>query len=296
MRHQLTIRPAQQADREEVFKFCQDTFEWGDYIPNVWDKWLKEKHAQLLTALLQNKPVGIMRVAMLKPGEAWLQAARTHPRHRRRGIATALTDACLRWAKSKGAKTARLATESSNIAAQKVLEKLHFTQVCDFLILKCEKLQPEESEGSKWARRSDAEKTWEYLAKSGIFRESGGLYTTLYTWMSLQKQDLVEFIAKEKVIVHKSNNTTNGLVLIDETVRDVWPEKPFQTCYVDGDREGIVDMMRFFKSYAHNRGVTTVYAFACNSPEIANALTAVGFNREDHVSELVYEEEIALVG
>ena len=114
----------------------------------------------------------------------------------------------------------------------------------------------------------------------------------LYTWISLHKQDLVDFIAKEKVIIHTSNNTTNGLVLIDETVRDVWPEKPFQTCYVDGDREGIVDMMRFFKSYAHNREVTTVYAFACNSPEIANALTAVGFNREDHVSELVYEKEI----
>lgn len=292
MKPQLAIRTARQSDKEEVFRFCENTFEWGDYISNVWNRWSKEKQAQLFTALFCNKPVGIMRVAMLKPGEAWLQAARTHPDYRRQGVATALTHACLRWARSKGAGIVRLATESGNMAAQRMLDKLGFTRLSDFLILKCEKMQPEETESSKWARKGDVDKTWRFLANSGIFKESGRLYTILYTWMSLKKPDLAEFVDQNKVVVHESNEAVDGLVLMDDTVRKMWRERSLQTCYIDGDYEVIVDMMRFFKTYACRRRVKIVYAFACNLPVIEVALAESGFSREDHEGELVYEKEI----
>jgi hypothetical protein len=32
----LKIRPATKEDKEEVLRFCIDTFEWGDYIDQVW--------------------------------------------------------------------------------------------------------------------------------------------------------------------------------------------------------------------------------------------------------------------
>lgn len=292
MQNHLSIRPAQQSDREAVFKFCEHTFDWGDYVPNVWDRWLKEKQAKLFTATLDNKPVGIMRVSIQKLGEAWLQAARTDPNYRRRGIATALTNACLKWAENKGAKTARLSTDSDNYAAQKVLETLGFTQVSDFLIMKCKKLQTKKTENSRWAKESDLEKIWEFLTNSEVFKKSAGLYTVLFTWASLDKQTLARFIADKKAIVHDSNNTVDGLVLIDETVKDMWREKPFQTCYIDGNRQVVVDMMKIFKPYSHQKGITNVYAFACNTPTIAAALTEAGFNREEPETELIYQKKL----
>lgn len=30
------IRPATKEDKEKVLRFCIDTFEWGDYIDQVW--------------------------------------------------------------------------------------------------------------------------------------------------------------------------------------------------------------------------------------------------------------------
>lgn len=292
MQNQLTIRPAQQSDKEAVFKFCKYTFNWGDYIPSVWDEWLKEEKAKLLTATLNKKPVGIMRVTMQKPSETWLQAARTHPNHRRKGIATALTNACLQWAKTKGAKIARLATDSDNHSAQKTLKKLGFIQISDFLIMECKKLEIEKTENSRWAQKNDTEKIWKFLKNSKIFKKSAGLYTILSTWTSLDKKDLKRFIANRKAIIQNINNTINGLILIDETVKGVWQEKPFQTCHIDGDCQAIIEMIKFFKTYAHQKRITNVYAFAYNMPTIVTALTGASFSRKEITTELVYQKKL----
>lgn len=293
MSNQLFVRPARHSDKEEVLKFCQRTFDWGDYIPNVWDIWLKQRHGKLFTALMGNKPVGIMRVSVTKPGETWLQAARTHPDYRRRGVATALTEACLEWAKSKGAQAALLSTDSDNYAAQKVLQKLGFAQVSDFLIMLCREIRAVRTENSRWAQKGDTEKIWDFLENSEVFEKSAGLYSVIFMWMSLGKQDLDMFMANQKVIVYDDEGTINGLVLIDEAVKDVWEdEKPFQTCYVDGDRQAVIDMIGFFKTYSAQKGIANVYAFAYNTPTIATALSEIGFRREESHTELIYKKKL----
>ncbi len=292
MHNQLIIRAAQQKDKEDVIKFCEHTFDWGDYIPDVWDRWLKEQNAKVFTAILDNKPVGIMRVYMQKPGEAWLQAARTHPEYRRKGIATALTNTCLEWAKSEGAKIARLSTDSDNYVAQKTLKKLGFKKTSDFLIMKCEKLQNDNFEGPRWAQKSDTEKTWRFVANSEIFKEAAGLYTILFAWISLDKKDLAQFIGNRKAIIHENICAIDGLVLIDETIRHEWEGAPIQTCYIDGNHGTIANMMKFFKAYACKQGITRAYAFAYNNPTIAAALLETGFSREEPTTELIYYKKI----
>jgi ribosomal protein S18 acetylase RimI-like enzyme len=294
VKSRLVIRPAQPSDREAVFEFCKQTFDWGDYIPDVWDTWLTEGNSRVFTAALNGKPVGIMRVSLQKPGEAWMQAARTHRAYRRRGISTALAEACMEWARSVGAKIVRLSTDSDNYAAQGALQKLGFTKISDFSIMKCERTEiEEEAKNCRWAQMSDLEKIWSFLKNSGIYKESGGLYTVLFVWMSLDRQDLEKFVAKEKAIVHIHNGVVDGLVLIDETVREVWDEKPIQTSYIDGDSQAIVDMMRFFKAYAHQQRVKTVYAFAHNAPAIVEALTKDGFIRDAQNTEFIYFKKLA---
>jgi hypothetical protein len=46
----LKIRAATKADKEEVLRFCIDTFEWGDYIDQVWDLWYSDRNGVLLVA------------------------------------------------------------------------------------------------------------------------------------------------------------------------------------------------------------------------------------------------------
>jgi len=289
---QLSLRPAQQSDKESILKFCERTFDWGDYIPKVWDRWLLEKQAKLFTATLNNKPVGVMRVCLRKPGEAWLQAARTDPQYRRRGIATALTNTCLQWAVKSGAKIARLGTDSDNQVAQKVLTTLNFTRISDFLIMECEKLQTGEAENSEWAEMTDLEGVWRFLRNSKTFEASAGLYTMIFEWISLDDDDLRRFIVNKKAIVHKNGKVIDGLILIDEAIKDAWEEPAYQTCYIDGDSQSITDMVKFFKMYSHIRGMKKIYAFACNTPTIAKTLTESGFTREDPSTEFICQKEL----
>jgi ribosomal protein S18 acetylase RimI-like enzyme len=290
----LVIRPAQQSDREAVFRLCEHAFDGGDYVPDVWDMWLREQHSRVFTATLDGVPVGIMRVVIQKPGEAWFQAARTHPNHRRVGIATTLAEACWEWARNNGAKTVRLSTDSDNYAAQEALKKLGFTRISDFVIMKRERPQPQKADNCRWARKGDVERIWKFLADSEAFKASARLYTVLFVWMSLDKKDLTRFVTGGKAIIHQCDDDVDGLVLIDETVRDVWDNKPIQTCYVDGERRAIFEMIGFLETYAHAEEFETVYAFACNTPLIVEALTEAGFSRDDQNTEFIYHKTLSL--
>jgi len=130
---QIHVREACDADREAVFEFCRHTWSWGDYIPHVWDKWLREENGKVFVATVDGVPVGIQHITIDKPNEAWLSGSRTAPNYRRMGVATAITMKCLEYAKSMGVKVARLVTESDNKAAIAAVQKMGFKPVAEFL-------------------------------------------------------------------------------------------------------------------------------------------------------------------
>jgi ribosomal protein S18 acetylase RimI-like enzyme len=292
VKDKIVIRPAKPSDKAAVLELCRHSFAWGDYVPDVWDEWIKERHTMIFSATQNDVPVGIMRVSLPKPEEAWLQAARTHPDHRRRGIATALAKACLKWAEDNGARIARLSTDSDNYAAHRALEKMHFTRVSDFLIVKCRKLQSNEAQNCRWASESDLATIWEFLNESDIFEAAGRLYSVLFVWKSLEREDLERFVANRRALAHFQGDAVDGLVLVDDAVRKHWEDEPIQACYIDGSRPAVAEMMRFLKAYSQGKGFKKVYAFACNIPLVSEALIESGFTRDDSTTEFIYEKAL----
>jgi RimJ/RimL family protein N-acetyltransferase len=288
----IHVRKARASDREAVFKFCKKTWSWGDYIPEVWDKWLKEKSGRVFIATIDDVPVGITHLSIDKPHEVWLGGARTDPNYRRMGVATAITKKCLDYAKRKGAKVARLTTESDNIAAQAVIKKLGFKPTAEFTEMTTEKIARENSTNSKWAEETEADAAWNYLQTSESYRKAAGLYTTLFHWFSLKKHDLKRFIEQRKAILHLSaRGEIDGLTLIDDTTAREWHENTMQTCMIDGDYNEAFDMIKFLKSHCHAVGVKKIYGFTCNHKPIVTALEKLGFEQPDSM-EIVYEKKI----
>ena len=81
----MKIRSAQESDKATVLGFCKDTFQWGDYIADVWDKW-KSKGG--LYVLEENDfVVGVYHVASFEK-EAWIEGMRVHPQYRKKGFGT----------------------------------------------------------------------------------------------------------------------------------------------------------------------------------------------------------------
>jgi len=288
----IYVRRARGSDREAVFKFCMKTWSWGDYIPKVWDKWLKEKNGRAFVATINGVSVGISYLSIDKPHEVWLSGARTDPNYRRMGIATAITKKCLEYAKHKGTKVARLTTESDNIAAQAVIKKLGFKPISEFTEMTTEKIKEENSKKSRWAEETETEALWNYLQTSETYRKAAGLYTVLFHWFSLEKEDLKRFIEQRKAILHLSEtNKIDGIILIDNITAQEWHENTIQTCYIDGDHTAVLHMIRFLKSHCHTLGIKKIYGFTCNHKPIITALEKLGFEQPDSI-EIIYEKKI----
>ena len=291
-RPKISVRKAQDSDRKAVFKFCEKTWSWGDYIQKVWDKWLKQKDGRLFVATIEGVPAGISHVSIDKAHEAWLRGARTAPDYRRKGVATAITRKCLEYAKKKGVKVARLVTESDSKAAQAVLQKLGFEQVTEFVNMKNERVTTEKAEASRWASENDLETLWNHLQNSETFSKAAGLYTTLYHWFSLEKEDLTHFLEQQKAILHKNKKgETDGLTLIEDATTGEWHENTIQTCYIDGNHNAALDMTKFLKTHCKKTNVEKIYGFTCNNKPVTSALQKLGF-KPPNLIEIVYEKKI----
>ena len=287
---QIYVRRARNSDKTVVFKFCENTWSWGDYIPKVWDRWLKEKNSTVFVATINEIPVGISHLTIDKPNEVWLSGARTDPNYRRMGVATAITQRCLKYAKAKGAKIARLVTESDNRPAQVVLKKLGFQPITRFLEAKTENVTNEASESSRWAELKDVNDIWSYLRNSNIYRKAAGLYTVLFHWYSLDKEDLEKFVKQHKAILHENKDgEINGLVLIDDAPSREWQEKSIQTCYIDGNYEVTLDMLNFLRNHCHHLGIRKIYGFTYDNKPVVKALEKLEF-KIDEATKIVYEK------
>ncbi|MEM2988231.1 MAG: GNAT family N-acetyltransferase, partial [Candidatus Bathyarchaeia archaeon] len=263
----IHVREAREDDQEAVFEFCRHTWSWGDYIPNVWDKWLREPNGKVFVATLGGVPIGMQHITIDKPGEAWLSGARTAPQYRRMGVATAITEKCLEYAKGAGVRVARLVTESDNVAALAAVQKMGFKPVAEFVEMTLEKVLGGDGggEASFWASLNRSDAVWRYLQSSEVYRQAAGLYTVLYHWYTLDGRDLERFIEQGKAITYSCEyGAVEGLILVDDAVSREWREHSIQTCYIDGDFEAALDMAKFLLGYCQAKGIKKVYGFTCN--------------------------------
>lgn len=288
----VKIRNAKNSDKEAVLKFCENTWEWGDYISLVWDRWIQDTDGKFIVASINEKPVGICRVRIVKPGEAWFEGLRVDPRYREQGIATLLNQEIFSYAKHEGAKIGRSCIVSLNEIAQKLAKKLGFGLVTEFMHLECKPYYFKDGRFTRWGKTEDIEAINGFLKDSAVFAKSSGLYTVLFTWMSLETEDVGMFVRSRKAIVFEKGGKIKGVILIDDRVRQAWNIKAIQTCYIDGDLESVRDMMGFLLNYAAKQKLEKIFAFACNLEPIVSKLREIGFVPSDEYSLLVFEKGI----
>ena len=131
----FTIRSGRVEDIPLVRSFTEDTFSWGDYVGREFPAWLNQAdQLAIVAADDQDAPVAVARVGLLSSVEAWLSGARVHPDHRRQGIGSVMNDFGVEWARERGAKVIRLATEEDNSPARNQVEKLGYRSVTRFVL------------------------------------------------------------------------------------------------------------------------------------------------------------------
>lgn len=188
------IRQARADDVTAVTPWTTDTFSWGDYVPERLPRWLIDPDSEVLVSTDEDdKPVALAHVVMLSPTEGWIEAARVHPDHRRKGLGSDLNHAGVDWARKRGGRVMRLATEADNHAARSQVEGLGYRSVASWVYSSFE-VDPAHRATDQYRLRaapgSDAEAAWLFWVASDLAREGRELIANHWQWRTARPGDV----------------------------------------------------------------------------------------------------------
>lgn len=272
------VRPGRPEDHEPLAAFTQDTFEWGDYVADAYPSWLEDPAIEVI--VVEHDADGPVAVATLKQpgsGQAWMAAARVHPDHRRKGLASMMNDTGVAWARERGDRVARLLIEDWNEAPQRQVEGLGYRRTSrwwhatrDGLAADPNPLRnggprvpgPERLEPATAMGPADAWPVWE---RSGLVRAARGLIGFHWTFWRLTLDDLTGFARRGLLWSAPSGWVVAEVV--DDTLEVAW------LCAADADIDRLLGAC---VDLAVGEGLDRLGVFAPIHAPVGDALTRLG--------------------
>jgi ribosomal protein S18 acetylase RimI-like enzyme len=301
----LKIRPATKADKEEVLKFCIDTFGWGDYIDQVWDLWYSDRNGVLLVAedeeynIQNNKRSSALAVshASLLPSSniIWLEGIRVNPNYRRRSIATQLLNKMIAYGQEQGATEASAMVAENNIASQLMMKRNGFAVISKWSYYSINKIPIRVDKvklRSKVAILKDTEMIRDYLRQSEVFKSSAETYVNSWRWYSLNlySSTLIDLIKNEKVLV-TGNDPIEGLAIINKDNNN--NNHTFQIVYLDASNVFVLkDLFSFAINLIHSEDAIydRIQVYTPQTTYISTVMEQLGLETSEQF--LLYKREI----
>lgn len=194
----FVIRPARAEDVPSIATWTQDTFSWGDYVPEALPRWLEDEESLVVVCVFDDDvPVAVSRAQLLSPLEAWLSGARVHPDHRRSGMGMAMNDFGVQWARGRGALVARLAIEEDNDAARSQVLKAGYRLTSRWMFATAgaptgHRMSP--SQRLQLATSIDADAAWMFWSQSDLAQAGRELIPDGWRWRRTTRHDLEDAV------------------------------------------------------------------------------------------------------
>jgi len=135
----MLIRKAEVKDKAPILEMTKHTWDDGDYIKNVFDKWIKAP-GEFTVIEDEGQIVGCTKLSITKPNNLWLEGIRVDPNKRRKGYAKILADYQLELCKEIGFDHLNLSTWYQNESV-KMLKKYPFEKIHEYKVLTYDKDQ-----------------------------------------------------------------------------------------------------------------------------------------------------------
>ncbi len=121
-------------DTPDVMELTRTIWDGHDYVPSVWDEWLRDYEGLLAVAEYGGRVVGLVKLTRLSPGEWWLEGLRVHPDYEGRGIANRLHDYAMDYWQKHGTGMIRLVTASFRKAVHRISERTGFERTGEYTV------------------------------------------------------------------------------------------------------------------------------------------------------------------
>ncbi len=285
MTEKVYVRPAREEDREQVLSFCGRTFEWGDYIGDVWDKWLNDPAGPLLVAVVGDQIVGTGKVTMISATEAWLEGLRVNPAYRGHGVAQAMYDAAETTARKRYARVARYATFSSNTAIHNLSERFGYRRVARFMEFAAPAAPGPLPER---LRLEDASIAEVLLATAAGLAASGGLYAGGWHCQELRGGRLREHIVQGEAYALYRDGRPVAVTL-------AWPSAPGDSLrlgFLGGNAVAVSELAGRMRALALELGHPRVQVVLPALESIEEAVREAGYEPSWDQEVWIYERRL----
>ncbi|MGI0046971.1 MAG: GNAT family N-acetyltransferase [Nitrosotalea sp.] len=237
----MKIRSAQDSDRDNVLIFCKDTFSWGDYIADVWDKW--KSKGGLYVLVDDGLVVGVYNIATFER-ESWIEGMRVHPQYRKKGFGTKM----LTHAESViQNKIVRLIIESENRPSINLAESMGYG-IEEKWRLYSTTPQKQESDATI---ATTSTKLYDIIDSS--------TYADSWKWFSLDDTEIQKLVQQKRVIVSTEKGETSAVGIYNRS-NDF--AQVFQLGFVNGTADGMMEILKYVRNRAHELDCERVQVFA----------------------------------
>ena len=290
MEEELTIRPARLDDKATVMAFCEHTWEWGDYIADVWDEWLADTAGRLMVAVLDGRPIAVVHMQMVAPHECWLEGMRVDPAARRRGISRRLNAEAMSEAQKLGAVVARLAIHSDNARSQQAAAQGGFEQIGTFLHYEASAKPLPGEEEPVLAHAEDLPALMALLDRSTVYPALGGLLYTGWSGRALTQEVMQEYLTADLVLTLQQWDDFQAIAICGFQDAD---NPVLMVEYLDGTSEGIGRLAYGLRALAARNGLERVLVTITDLLMLRDVLEGTGYQAADSGFFGVYERSLA---
>lgn len=281
----VSIRPAVRTDKGPILEISKTIWSGHDYIPKVWDDWLKDKNGRLLIATVRGLPVGVAHAFFQTRRDAWLEGVRVHSDYRGLGIAGKLNRRLVDYAASEGARIARLCTGMDNKASRRHLSRTGFRLLQPYARYSSKRPLIKQPSGVSKVRKYN-DTLWKQVKTCQNYRDYKGLFADGWTWYPLTPQSLKELVKKRGVLQTK-NDSSNG-----QSISIMIPdEEGFTIGFMSGSQDQLETHARYLR-YLLSKKRTNKRAriLVPTIPRLEQIIRKSGFTKTG--TTLVYEKPI----
>ena len=252
---EVAIRRATPRDGRAVKDICRRIWGEGDYLPEVFAAWVRDRRGGMWVASIDDRVVGIAKLSLVGDHEAWLHALRVDPRYQRRGVATALVARRLERAKQLGARVARLDTSEDNVAVRRLMRHFGFRRAGRYTFWRMP------ARGGAIPRRAAAS---ELAAVERLARRAGdGILHEERVRRQLGHEDLARAVRRGDCVVVGPPGRPQALALVEGTTSPAGARKGpaldrLRVRYLAGKGRGLRNLLVTLPAEARRRGLPRV--------------------------------------
>jgi GNAT superfamily N-acetyltransferase len=287
-----------------VERICAHTFDWGDYIPEVWDDWLADERALVIVGELEAEPppygrrprggregglvVALSKITFQTPDQLWLAGMRVEPDYRRQGIAGRFLDYSLVHARERGARVIRLGTGSHNIPVHKMVARVGMERVATYVLWTAEALP--DGPVLTFLSPVHTAQVRAFLDDSLVLAHVQGLYSFDWAWQELSAERVSEFLEGGQMAAGFAPDgrlATLAPIRFDPNDGTLW------LGFADGESAAVAALARGLRGHATRIGADKVRVMLPDVDWLRAAFRAAGYGFGDWEGELwIFERRL----